>query len=73
MKYILILWICSSIPGNECKIYPTSEYLFNDLYDCTIYGYDFSHKLVLNFDRKFVNEYAAYTKFMCEVDKKTST
>ena len=27
----------------------------------------------LNFDRKFVNEYAAYTKFMCEVDQKTST
>jgi len=73
MKYVLILWICSSVPGNECKLFQTPEYLFEDAYDCTVYGYGFSHKLISEFSREFVNEYGAYTKFMCEIDDKTST
>jgi len=73
MKYILILWICSSVPGNECKLLQTSEYLFKDVYDCTVYGYDFSHKLISEFSREFVNEHGAYTKFMCEIDNRLDT
>ena len=73
MKYILILWICSSVPGNECKLFQTPEYLFKDAYDCTVYGYGFSNELISEFSREFVNEYGAYTKFMCEIDDKTST
>ena len=33
MKYILVLWLCSSVPGNECKLLQTSQYLFKDAYD----------------------------------------
>ena len=73
MKYILILWLCSGVPGNKCKLLQTSEYLFEDVYDCTVYGYNFSHKLISGFNREFVNEYHAYTKFMCEVDNKLDT
>ena len=38
-KFVLILWMCSSIPGNECIKIPTPQFVFNDAYDCTVYGY----------------------------------
>ena len=68
MKYILVLWLCSSVPGNECKLLQTSEYLFKDAYDCTVYGH-----ASMGMVGEIVNEYGAYTKFMCEIDDKTST
>ena len=55
----------SSVPGNECKLLQTSEYLFKDTYDCTVYGYDFSHKLISEFGRKFVNEHGAFIQSLC--------
>jgi len=38
---------------------------FNDVYECTVYGYQYSSDLIKEFDREFVNEQGAYTKFMC--------
>ena len=71
MKFLLIMYICSAIEGNACKIVYTVQSEFKDMYDCTVYGYDYSTDLIKNFDRKFVNEYEVYTKFSCI--KKTKT
>ena len=60
------MYLCSSIPGNTCVSVPTPTMMFNDLYDCTVYGYKYSHELMVDFKREFVNEKKAYTKFMCE-------
>jgi len=65
-KFVLILWLCSSVPGNECVKMPTPQFVFNDMYDCTVYGYAHSEELMISLTREFVNEKLVYTKFMCQ-------
>ena len=60
------MYLCSSLPGTECKTVPTPTMMFNDMYDCTSYGYNYSYKMITNLDRKWVNSMGAYFKFMCE-------
>ncbi len=60
------MYLCSSLPGTECKIIPTPTIMFNDMYDCTSYGYDYSYKMITSLDREWVNSMGAYFKFMCE-------
>ena len=59
------MYICSTIPGNECQQMPIKTNGFNDMYDCTVYGYQYSSDLIKELDREFVNKQGAYTKFMC--------
>ncbi len=65
IKVFLFIYICSTIPGNECKQVPIKTNGFADVYDCTVYGYQYSSDLIKELDRKFVNEQGVYTKFMC--------
>jgi len=65
IKIFLFMYICSTIPGNECKQVPIKTNGFNDMYDCTVYGYQYSSDLIKELDREFVNEHGAHTKFMC--------
>ena len=65
-KFILILWLCSSVPGNECVKMPTPQFVFNDRYDCHVYGYAYSEELMISLTREFVKDKEVYTKFMCE-------
>mgnify|MGYP003681713398 FL=1 len=65
VKFVLIMWLCSSVPGNECKVVPTPTILFTDHYECAIYGYEYSLNLFSNLERKFVNEHGAHVKFAC--------
>ena len=65
IKIFLFMYICSTIPGNECQLVPTKNNGFKDVYDCTVYGYQYSSDLIKEFDREFVNKQGAYTKFMC--------
>jgi len=65
IKIFLFMYICSTIPGNECQQVPIETNSFKDVYDCTVYGYQYSSDLIKEFDRKFVNKQGAYTKFMC--------
>ena len=59
------MWLCSSVPGNACKAIEPEFTTFKDNYECTVYGYEYSRDLISNFSREFVNEYQAYTRFMC--------
>ena len=65
IKIFLFMYICSTVPGNECKLVPIKTNGFDDVYDCTVYGYQYSSDLIKELDRKFVNEQGVYTKFMC--------
>ena len=65
-KVFLFMYLCSSLSGAVCKIIPTPVIMFNDMYDCTSYGYGYSHKMITSLERDFVNDMGAYFKFMCE-------
>ena len=47
-KVFLFMWMCSSVPGNECIKIPTPKFQFNDLYDCTVYGYAHSEEIIVS-------------------------
>ena len=65
MKFILIMYLCSAIEGNDCKLIATEQSEFIDMYNCTVHGYQHSTDLIKNFSRQFVNDYEVYTKFSC--------
>jgi hypothetical protein len=66
IKVFLFMYICSTTPGNECKLIETEFNEFKDIYECTISGYQQSEKLISGLSRKFVNEHGAHTKFLCQ-------
>ena len=65
IKIFLFMYICSTVISNESQLVPIENNSFNDVYDCTIYGYQYSSVLIKAFDREFVNKNNAYTKFIC--------
>ena len=68
-KIILIMYLCSGIPGNNCVSWSIPQKIFNDHYDCMVYGYDYSLNLIARFDRAWVNKTRAYTKFTCKIEQ----
>jgi hypothetical protein len=66
VKIFLFMYLCSSIAGTDCKVVPTPVMMFNDMYDCTKYGYNYSYKMLSSFDREWVNSMGAHFRFMCE-------
>ena len=65
IKVFLFMYICSTTPGNECKLIETKTNQFNDMYECTISGYQQSKNIILELNREFVNQHGAHTKFIC--------
>ena len=63
---VLIMLMCSTTPGNECKTIPTPQVQFNDIYTCTVFGYKYSEQVISSLNPEFVNKYGAYTRFVCE-------
>jgi len=70
MNFILAVFLCSSIQGNSCKQIQPDIKEFKDHYDCAIHGYKFAQETISGFDRKFVNDYEVYMKFMCNKKQK---
>ena len=67
------MFICSLQSGNACKLIPTDISEFKDHYDCAVFGYDFSHKMISNMSREFINSQGAYMQFVCKEAPKVST
>ena len=63
---VLIMLMCSTTPGNECKTIPTPQVQFKDIYTCTVFGYKYSEQVISSLTPEFVNKYGAYTRFVCE-------
>jgi hypothetical protein len=67
MKIVVILMVmCSTTPGNDCQPIETPQIEFKDMYECTVYGYNYSKQIILELGAEFINTYGAYTKFACE-------
>ena len=64
-KFIIFMWLCSVTTTIDCKQIQVDRMKFTDAYDCTVYGYTHSTKLLREFGRKEVNELNLYTKFLC--------
>jgi len=43
--------------------------LFDSYHDCIVFGYDYSHRIMTEFDPEWVDSMEAYTKFSCKKDK----
>jgi|TARA_R110000765_G_C18555170_1_gene562894 hypothetical protein len=71
MKYLLVMFMCSGIAGNECKQIVPEFTQFKDHKACSIYGYYQSHKLISEFDTDFVNNYKTYIVFNCSETSST--
>ena len=65
-KFVLLMIVCSGIPGNECKPIPTPINEFDKYHQCIIYGYDYSSELLKTFDTKSVDEYEMFSAFDCK-------
>jgi len=65
-KFILIMFICSGIPGNQCKLMPTFIQDFGTYRECAIYGYEYSFNMLKAFSVEAVNDYKIYTAFNCK-------
>ena len=66
IKVYLVMFMCSTTPGNECKVLPTSIEEFPDIFECTRYGYIYSSEIMSALSRDFVNKYGAHTRFSCK-------
>ena len=66
IKYILLMVICSGVPGNECRPISTPAVEFKEYHECIIYGYDYSSELLKSLGSDFVNQHRAYTAFDCK-------
>ena len=65
-KFILLMVVCSGIPGNDCKPISTPIVEFGTYHECIYYGYDYSNVFLKSMGDKIVNEYEMYTKFSCK-------
>ena len=65
-KFILLMLICSNIPGNDCKLISTPIKQFNNYHECIYHGYDYSSSLLRSMGHKNVDEYQMYTMFDCK-------
>ena len=63
------MFICSGVPGNECKLMPTPVSQFNNYHECAYYGYDYSSILLREFNPDFVDTYRTFTAFSCKEEK----
>jgi hypothetical protein len=67
-KFILLMLVCSGIPGNECKPITTPIIEFNSYHECILYGYDFSGEFLRSAGSEFVETHKAFTAFSCKED-----
>jgi len=65
-KFILLMVICSGIPGNQCKPIPTPITEFDKYHKCIIYGYDHSSMMLKSLDPRTINEFEMFTAFDCK-------
>ena len=68
MKFILILWVCSFLPGQTFTCFPPikSPTIYNSWYECSIDAHTQSKKVLSTIGFKRVNDMKMGTKYHCE-------
>ena len=66
MKYILIIWVCSFLPGNACLAPLEYPKTFDSWYECSRTAHKESVKLLTKMGYKYVNDYRVGTRYTCK-------
>ena len=67
-KFILIMYLCSGIPGNPCKLIPPPKVNFDSYHECAVFGYGHTATMLNELDSKAVDKYRMFTMFKCKED-----
>jgi hypothetical protein len=72
-KFVLIMLLCSNVPGNQCKPFEPEINSFNTYHECARYGYSHSSELMNKFNEEFIDQYGAYIVFSCSLPPRVVT
>ncbi len=64
-KFILLMLVCSHLPGNDCKPITPPIVEFGTYHECAYFGYDYSSTLLKSMSSSTVDEYRMFTAFNC--------
>ena len=65
-KFIMLMWLCSTINSPPCFQITTPEKVFDDHYSCVSFGYSHSAELfTTKFNKEEINRLGLYTRFAC--------
>ena len=66
MKFLMVMFICSHVEGNQCRPIQPLITDFNTYSECAIHGYEYSTSILKKFDSTFIDTYRVYTVFNCK-------
>ena len=69
MKFALIIWVCSFIPGNACMKPITYPRVFDSWYECSRTAHVESVKIITKLGYAYVNKHQVGTKYSCRMEK----
>ena len=67
MKFVLIIWVCSFIPGNACMTPVEVPKLYDSWYECSVAAHKESVSLLQKMGYANVNKYNVGTKYSCKL------
>ena len=65
-KFIILMWLCSTINSPPCYQINTPITTFDDHYSCVSFGYSHSATLITKLKIEDVNRMGLYTRFACK-------
>ena len=69
-KFIILMWLCSTINSPPCYQINTPIPTFDDHYSCVSFGYSHSAELfTTKFNKEEINRLGLYTRFACTKQK----
>ena len=72
-KFIIFMWLCSVTTTIDCRQIKVDRVKFGDQYDCVVYGYTHSTKLLREFGRKNINKHEIFIRFACVKEESANT
>ena len=69
MKFVLIIWVCSFLPGNACMKPIKYPKLLDSWYECSRDAHIESVKILRAAGYAYVNRHQVGTKYSCVVDQ----
>ena len=64
-KFVLVIWVCSFLAGNQCMPPVEIPKLYSSWYECSVAAYKESVTLLQKTGYANVNKYKVGTKFTC--------
>ena len=69
MKYILILWVCSFLNGQECMAPMEYPVVYDSWYECSRSAHKESLALMTKMGYAYMNKHKIAMKYYCKEDR----